>query len=185
MHNAGSKQIETGSKFNRFTVVRFHYKDERGRRFYLCKCECGTLKVVQGSALKDGHTKSCGCYGRDNKHAKLLPNNRSVINFLILQYKRHAKDRKIIFNLTFEEFEVIIRKSCYYCGLPPSNNAVTKNCKGFLYSGIDRVNSVFGYNIHNCVPCCSFCNRAKMDKTETTFLDWVKRVYEFQMNKEK
>ena len=35
---------------------------------WLCKCDCGTEKIIQGDCLLKGHTKSCGCL-----RASLLP----------------------------------------------------------------------------------------------------------------
>lgn len=32
---------------------------------YRCRCDCGNEKIVRGSHLLDGTTKSCGCYGRE------------------------------------------------------------------------------------------------------------------------
>lgn len=53
----------TGQVFGRLTVVRA--TDDRtsaGSVKWLCKCICGVEKVVSGSALKAGHSSSCGCY---------------------------------------------------------------------------------------------------------------------------
>lgn len=46
----------TGQVFGRLTAVRF-------RRYsgWECSCECGTLAIVSGTDLRNGHTKSCGC----------------------------------------------------------------------------------------------------------------------------
>lgn len=32
---------------------------------WLCRCDCGTEKEVRGRALRDGTTRSCGCYNRE------------------------------------------------------------------------------------------------------------------------
>lgn len=50
-----------GKKFGRLTVIKFDSKDKRGKLKWLCRCDCGKEKVVLGSRLKDGNTKSCGC----------------------------------------------------------------------------------------------------------------------------
>lgn len=34
-------------------------------RKWLCQCDCGTTCLVQGVALRSGHTRSCGCWKRD------------------------------------------------------------------------------------------------------------------------
>lgn len=50
----------TGKKYGRLTVLK-----EAGTRkwkvYWLCLCECGKTKEINGGALKNGKTKSCGC----------------------------------------------------------------------------------------------------------------------------
>ncbi len=168
---------KTGDRYNRLTILSFHHSDKRWRKHYLCRCDCGNEKVIQGTLITSGNTKSCGCLSKEVKSIlHKLPNDGGVINHLVLQYKRHAKDRQLVFALTRDEFESIIRRPCYYCGLPPSNNKVTKSCVGFLYSGIDRVDPLEGYLSGNCVPACSMCNRAKRDMAKEEFYKWAKRL---------
>lgn len=171
-----------GKKFHRLTVIKFSHYDKNHRKHYLCKCDCGTEKTVQGSLLKSDNTKSCGCLSREIKKSKLLPQNKGVINQIILGYKRHATGRGFAWNLTFDEVVNIINKPCHYCGTINSNKKITKNCKGgFSYNGIDRVDSRGNYAIGNVVPCCDFCNKAKGNKTKQEFLSWVKRIYQNAM----
>lgn len=66
-----TKKIAPNTKFGRLTVLKRASNiqpTERmpgGRVAYLCKCECGVELVVRGDALRNGTTKSCGCYQRD------------------------------------------------------------------------------------------------------------------------
>lgn len=168
--------ITPGDKFYRLTAVKLDHIGPHNRSYFLFKCECGNEKVILGSLVKSGNTKSCGCYSREVKKAKTLADNRGVINHLILQYKRHARRRNLSFDLTYEQFSSLISKDCHYCTVPPSNNKVTKNCPRFLYSGIDRVDSSVGYSVSNCVPCCDYCNKAKGNKTLKDFAVWAIRV---------
>jgi hypothetical protein len=32
---------------------------------WVCRCDCGTERVVLGNSLLRGHTTSCGCAARD------------------------------------------------------------------------------------------------------------------------
>lgn len=53
----------TGMKFSRLTVTGRN-RNTRGSKwkvYWNCLCECGGLKVVDGSHLKEGATRSCGC----------------------------------------------------------------------------------------------------------------------------
>lgn len=49
-----------GSMFGRLTVVK-RSGAVRGRPSWLCVCSCGEIRVVSGSDLRGGDTKSCGC----------------------------------------------------------------------------------------------------------------------------
>lgn len=62
----------TGQKFGRLTVVERSCNSNKDRNVYwICRCECGNYTVVQGRNLRNGKSKSCGCFMRDYaKHAK-------------------------------------------------------------------------------------------------------------------
>lgn len=51
----------TGQKFNKLTATRFDRIDEKGRQYYEWQCDCGNSKIIAMTAVKTGHTKSCGC----------------------------------------------------------------------------------------------------------------------------
>lgn len=177
-----SKELSPGLKINKLTIIRLHHKDKRWRRHYLCRCDCGNEKVIQGSLIISGNTKSCGCLLAESMKKKRLPNNRGVINQIILSYKRHAKRRGLIWELNFDDVFGIINKPCYYCGIYNSNKKITKNCReGFQYNSIDRVDSNKGYVINNVVPCCERCNKAKMAMSKNDFLEWIQRVYNYSI----
>lgn len=69
----------TGKKFNMLTAIKITRieKNSKGRnvRYWLCKCDCGGFKEVDGFSLTRGHVKSCGCdrkkYGALVKDMKL------------------------------------------------------------------------------------------------------------------
>lgn len=55
----------TGQKFGRLTVIKTSYLDHNSKLYWLCKCECGSERIVWGYHLRTGNVKSCGCYRRD------------------------------------------------------------------------------------------------------------------------
>lgn len=52
-----------GQKFERLTILDITRK--KGREYYICKCNCGTIKAIRSDAIRSGVTVSCGCYGRE------------------------------------------------------------------------------------------------------------------------
>jgi hypothetical protein len=55
----------TGKKFGRWLVIKRDGENAHGSPTWLVRCECGTEKIVNGMALRQGASKSCGCYNRD------------------------------------------------------------------------------------------------------------------------
>ena len=55
----------TGQKFGRLTVIERTDSDNHGNSMWLCECDCGNIKIVQGSNLTQGKTVSCGCYMKE------------------------------------------------------------------------------------------------------------------------
>lgn len=53
-----------GKTFHKLIVLEEKGRDNYHNILWLCKCVCGNYKVVTGSHLRSGHTKSCGCTKR-------------------------------------------------------------------------------------------------------------------------
>ena len=172
------KGLKLGDKISRLEVIRLDHKNEHHSAYYLFKCDCGNNKVIKGSRVTSGSTKSCGCLNREmDRTRRKLPDNGAVINAIILQYKEGARRRGLPFLLGDEEFTAIIRRNCFYCGLVPSNRKHLKACpEGYAYSGIDRVDPKGGYLSDNVVPCCIECNRAKGRRSPVRFEAWIARL---------
>lgn len=60
----------TNMVFGKLTVLERGYEggvksDQHSQ--WLCLCECGNTTITSSRFLTSGHTKSCGCYRRDNE----------------------------------------------------------------------------------------------------------------------
>jgi len=171
-------ELQPGDKFNRLTVLEFSKSDKRWRKWYKVKCDCGSEKVVMGSAMTSGNTKSCGCLSKEIKKSKRISKNHSEITAIILGYKRHAERRGFKWELTRKDVEMLVKMNCFYCDSKPNNIKKTKNSigDGFIYSGIDRIDNSKNYTKQNSVPCCKICNYAKSDMNLKEFQDWAIRI---------
>lgn len=59
-----------GQTFGRYTVIEFSPKVQFGQgTFFVCRCECGRLSTVRGSALRAGSQKACQWCGH-TRHGK-------------------------------------------------------------------------------------------------------------------
>ena len=54
-----------GERFGRLIAIQNVGSNARGNSLWECVCDCGQVIVVNSQKLKNGHTKSCGCYRRD------------------------------------------------------------------------------------------------------------------------
>lgn len=55
-----NQQLNPGQKFGRLTVIK-SVGVIKGYRAYLFGCDCGKQKVLSGSVVRHGRTRSCGC----------------------------------------------------------------------------------------------------------------------------
>ncbi len=54
-----------GQKFGRLIVIKKAGSSRDKHILWLCRCDCGKDKIIQGNHLKSGATKSCGCLNRE------------------------------------------------------------------------------------------------------------------------
>ena len=169
--------IILNEKYGRLTPIKISGTQNLHTMFE-CLCECGKITNVKGIHLKNGHTKSCGCYESEmTTKRNLLPPGESSFNYLYSYYTRNALKRELEFSLTKEEFRSFTQKNCFYCGKPPAmrvkRDSTGKTNGAYIHNGIDRLDSAIGYTFENCVACCKICNRAKCDLELKEFMDWI------------
>lgn len=182
-----------GKKFGRLTVIELGDKLKNSKYRWLCQCECGVEKLILQANLKQGRTKSCGCFNseaselRSRKYSK----EDSVIRNFFKRYKGSAKSRGIEFDLSFSEFKNIGSGFCFYCGTSPilKDTNDIKNTTPSLFNGIDRIDSSLGYFANNCVSCCSICNSMKNSLSVSEFKEHMfklcmNNIKEFEIYKE-
>lgn len=49
-----------GERHGDWTIIGID-EEEKSKKFYICKCKCGTIKKIRYVALSSGKSKSCGC----------------------------------------------------------------------------------------------------------------------------
>jgi len=177
----------TNTRFGRLLVIDIAEPIKEGkngtRGMSKCLCDCGQIITVQNNALKKGDVNSCGCLQKE-----LAKNSIKKVQQLNIKHVPRIGSAKTIWGcsykdgLSFEDFMIISQKNCFYCNATPSNRYVKTmyrfgkyNIKDatFLYNGIDRINSTLDHNINNAVPCCKYCNFAKLDRTIEEFCSYI------------
>lgn len=72
-----------GQKFGRLTVLERSGSTDKGLALWKCLCECGTIKIVDGSHLVNGYTRSCGCLQAERRievHTKWIGIEQDIIS---------------------------------------------------------------------------------------------------------
>lgn len=175
----------TNKKFGLWTVIKRvkkpnHLRTKSQHVYWLCKCECGTESVIPAGRLTAFQSSRCKKCAMKHKRKEF---GECSFNGLYLRYKHGAISRKLSFNLNKKTFRKLTKRPCYYCKYPPQNKHKGRTAYGeYLYSGIDRINSKHGYSVKNCIPCCSFCNRAKSNKSFEEFTKWMNHLTTLREN---
>lgn len=72
-----------GKRFGRWTVLERVPRPQftaSQAAFYLCRCDCGTERVINSATLRSGSSKSCGCLRRE------------VSSRILAEYKARKKE---------------------------------------------------------------------------------------------
>lgn len=196
MFNKRKLEIKIGDVFGNLIVidnksVSVVEPSGRKRRSVLCKCKCGRELLVRVDGLfntnKNQSRKSCGCtksfVNGINAQSRRKP--ESVYRYVYEQYQSSAKSRNINFNLSKEEHLEIIKQPCYYCGSEPKLKQPNRGKGKYVgvpvpYNGIDRMDSMRGYEKENCVPCCTKCNYMKSDMNISSFIEHILKIANHQ-----
>ena len=183
----------TDLEFGDWKVISLSDKKVQGKLYWKCKCICGQIRDVCGHSLKK-YSRSCGCVTyKKNRKA-----NCAVIQKMAY-YRRDASLKKLVFNLTEDQFLSVAQNNCYYCNESPRlwsqyldidgnvrSRFKNKMDEDYLKStaikinGLDRIDNSIGYVKGNIVACCRTCNFMKGTKTVKEFLKKIQEIYNFK-----
>lgn len=177
------------------------FEDNRSKNKVYCCKDCKTkasnskrqrLPVITKNCLFCGNEFISRNKGRENKyccracsrkHYKILNHDRLLVQankrrntvkvdkpeWIFNNIKRSCKYRNLSFNISYEYFlEHFWHIPCSYCGSEINT------------AGIDRLDSSLGYEIDNCVPCCTKCNMMKQAHSPSDFLSHIQKIIAFQ-----
>lgn len=102
----------TNQVFGKLTVTKFSHVKKRGNHFityWECKCCCGKTKIISGSNLKTGNTKSCGHFRFKWKNQRKIKANgfelskskQIVRRELAKIFNEHLKNREKVKTNTY------------------------------------------------------------------------------------
>lgn len=159
-----------GQKFGRLTVTKFSHKTKAYHKYWNCICDCRKEIVVSGPHLVSGHTRSCGCWSKENPHtlkhgcsrSKKRASEYSIWRNMIsrchnqksLSYKRYGGIGIAVCKEWRESFERFLSDMGF------------KNEPGL---SIDRIDNNKGYEPNNC-RWATKSQQARNRKTNKVFV---------------
>lgn len=139
-----------GQRFYMLTAIQRVGTDKEHNALWECTCDCGNVTIVPAAKLKNGHTKSCGCYHKNyignlsRKHSETHTRlytiwanlKRRCLNPNDTRYKSYAGRGIGICNEWRNSYESFARWA--------KNNGYTDNLS------LDRINNNGNYEPSNC-----------------------------------
>jgi hypothetical protein len=162
----------TGKRFGKWVVLSRVYCRSKNVK-WLCRCDCGIEKEVDGNNLRDSKSLRC-------RNCLFLISGESLFRDSLRTYKKGAERRGLVWDLLEKDVRNLFDSSCYYCGAKPEKRYVPRQLRkgNFLRNGIDRKNNDVGYIPDNCISCCTRCNRMKLNMTYSVFISHIKKILE-------
>lgn len=96
-----------------------------------------------------------------------------------IKYKEYVNrdfKRNLETTISKDEFYKLIKEKCYLCGKETSD--LHKN-------GLDRIDNTKCYSKDNCKTCCTDCNYLKSIFEYDDFINKIKKIYNFRIQKDK
>ena len=84
----------TGQRFGRLLVIERAGSNKNGEATWDCLCDCGKAKVVLGTLLRRGATRSCGCYLSDAKIKNLV--GRRFGKLIVIEIAGRTAAKKVL-----------------------------------------------------------------------------------------
>lgn len=146
-----------GQRYGRLIVLERVGNDKYGNAKWLCKCECGSLVEVRGSALRTGRCKSCGCLHREQIEQNLREGNRKKKETAKIKNKRIYQIWKAMLARCYDPNNE--HRSVYYeRGISVCDDWKTFELfQSWALAGdysdglsLDRIDNDLGYSPENC-----------------------------------
>jgi hypothetical protein len=146
---------ENGKVYGRLTVLKMVDERLAGAVSYLCRCLCGNEKIVRGSHLRKGTTRSCGCLAAEVQREIGRKNQKYGTD----KIRRHpvgiSKGRKVFlsnfmskYKLFPEVWDELIIKSEGRCGI--CENQFNDNQQGVNVDHDHKTGRVRGLLCQRC-----------------------------------
>lgn len=166
-----------GNRYGELLVESEHSKDHNGHIKFLCKCSCGNTHIANGSHLRRGNIKHCGCKIKKGKDSPCFKGCEEISgNWWYNHIKRTSNKRKIKEITITPEYAYSIfvkqNKNCALTKLP----IIISNTNKYNTASIDRIDNTKGYIENNIQWLHKDINMMKRIYNQDYFIQMCKLV---------
>lgn len=131
-----------GRKYGKLIVISESMTNKKGKPLkWLCKCECGNEKIILGTSLKEGHSKSCGCIKKGKVRENLI--GKKYSRLLVTAFAGVSKSGNSVWECLCDCGNTTITIGC---GL---KNGKSKSCGCWAIECTKERNKTHGDSINN------------------------------------
>lgn len=160
----------TGRRFGRLVVVS---RSPGGQVPWLCACDCGGTKVALSANLRNGRTKSCGCWSRGPGN----PNWQGAGAIPLTYWSRvnkGASSRGYEVLVSLEDVAALYEAQRGRCAL--TDVPIGFGDSALAAASLDRIDNRLGYVPGNVQWVCADINQMKSDLAEDRFVELCEMV---------
>lgn len=161
--------IQPNTNYGLLTTISVVGKTKNGILRWLCKCTCGKEFVTLTTMIKNGRTKSCGCW-RARKRNHAWKGYCGISGARVSEIRLRARKHNMDFTLTPEflwNLWVKQNQICAISGLPIDLD---------ISASVDRIDSKLGYIQSNVWWVHKDINKMKMDIPLNQFLTYCQII---------
>lgn len=144
----------TAQKFGRLTVIKVMGKNKQGNYKWLCRCDCGKEKIVDGGNLPSGEVQSCGCLRNEKVRKSCITHGMTGTRF----YAIFKGIQTRIYNKNREKYKIYGGRGikCLWKNFEEFRNDMLENYQshikefGIKNTSIDRIDVNGNYCKENC-----------------------------------
>lgn len=138
----------TGQKFNRWT-----YLEHKHDSYWLCRCDCGTEKIVNSGNIKNNSSKSCGCYNKEILMKRKGKNHPLYRHDLTKEDREENKYRNLSGKVKIWRIKIYERDNytCQCCGDDKSGKLEAHHI--YSWHSHRKLRHVISNGITLCVVC--------------------------------
>lgn len=173
-----------GQKFGKLTVLGEDVERNKGRVYWICKCDCGNIARVTTANLRSGSVKSCGCLVKETaKKVNSKHNMRGTRLYSIwVDMRRRCRNKNYHAYKNYGGRGIFVCKEWDEDFMPFYNWSINNGYADNL--SIDRINNNDGYYPENCRWVTALeqgnntriCRYITIDNITKSLADWC-RVY--------